>query len=229
VSSTIEREQQRVDQSPANGVWAEIDRLWLETLGRVVSRAAHEVKGALNGVSVNLEVVRARAERPDAPAAAVQRFAESASQQLETLIRMNDALLALARPVREPVAVASIVARLVALLAPSTAVEGGSLEFEDATTGAASTSARGNVVRLAVAAALLAAVERKGHARCRIEDRDGIVVRVTLAAGGAIAVPTAITAPLEAIGIRTNADAEGCALVFPRAVGSTQESGTHNA
>lgn len=229
MSSTIERERQRADQASSGGAWAEIDRLWLETLGRVVSRAAHEVKGALNGVSVNLEVVRARAERPQEPAAAVQRFAESASQQLETLIRMNDALLALARPVREPVEVSSIVARLVALLGPTTAVEGGSLELEDATTGIASTSVRGNAVRLAIAAALLAALERKGHIRCRIKERDGIVVRVTIAAGGAIDVSAAITDPLDAIGVRTQADAEGCSLVFPRAVAPAQVPGTHDA
>jgi len=40
-----------------------VDVLWLDTLQRICTRAAHELKGALNGVSVNLEVVRSRSER----------------------------------------------------------------------------------------------------------------------------------------------------------------------
>ena len=44
----------------------DIDTLWLRTLEEVVNRAAHEVKDSLNGVSLNVEVVRSRADRPGA-------------------------------------------------------------------------------------------------------------------------------------------------------------------
>ena len=59
--------------------------LWPAALQRALARAAHDVKDALNGVSVNLEVVRSRASRADTPASAVAPFAEAAAQQLERL------------------------------------------------------------------------------------------------------------------------------------------------
>jgi len=208
--------------------WAEVDRLWLETLGRVAARAAHEVKGALNGVSVNLEVVRSRAERPDAPASAVLRFAESAAQQLDGLIRLSDALLALARPVREPMDVAGAVARLVALLGPSTAAEGGTLRLEPAE-DEVTTAVRGNAVRLGAAAALLASLERKAQTTCRLESGETVVIRVSSSVGGPIPVPPAITQALAAVGVRVDDAADGCVLTFPRSGETPGASGTHNA
>ena len=53
----------------------DVGALWLLTLQRAVGRASHDVKDALNGVSVNVEVVRSRAARPEAPATAVAQFA----------------------------------------------------------------------------------------------------------------------------------------------------------
>ena len=228
MSSTIERAPQRTTATPGVEEWAEIDRLWLDTLGRVAARAAHEVKGALNGVSVNLEVVRSRAERVDAPASSVQRFADSASQQLERLIRMSDALLVLARPVREPMDVAATLRRLVALLGPSTASEGGVLQLE-VVDGEGAAGVRGNAVRLGAAAALLAALERKAVSGCRLESGEGIVIRVTSSADGAVVVPPAITQALAAVGVRVDTEAAGCALTFPRARGTASEQGTETA
>ena len=59
--------------------------LWLAALQRALDRAAHDVKDALNGVSVNLEVVRSRASRADAAASAVAPFADAAAHQLDRL------------------------------------------------------------------------------------------------------------------------------------------------
>lgn len=198
---------------------AEVDRLWLETLGRVVSRAAHEVKNALNGVSVNLEVVRSRAERPEAPASAVQRFADTASSQLEAVIRLNEALLSVARPVRGPVDVAVLLGRLTTLLAPAAAAEGGGLVVVDEgrADGEAGTALGGNVVRLGLAASLLAALERKAVTTCRVERGEDVVIRLDTSAGGRIALPPAITEALVAAGVRMDDAAEGCSLAFPRA------------
>ena len=60
----------------------EVAALWLATLQRAMGRASHDVKDALNGVVVNLEVIRGRAARPEMPAAAVAPFAEAAGQQV---------------------------------------------------------------------------------------------------------------------------------------------------
>ena len=53
------------------GGYGAADALWLETLQRICGRAAHELKGALNGASVNLEVVRSRATRAEALASSI--------------------------------------------------------------------------------------------------------------------------------------------------------------
>src|SRR5437762_998561 len=53
------------------------DELWLAVQQEICGRAAHEIKGALNGVSVNLEVVRSRAGQGK-PADAIQRYADAA-------------------------------------------------------------------------------------------------------------------------------------------------------
>lgn len=194
-----------------------LDALWLEAFERVASRAAHEVKGALNGVSVNLEVVRTRAARPDTLASTVLRFADSAAQQLDSLIRMNEALLVLARPVREPVDVAGVLSRLAALLGPSTHADGGRLDIEDEASGQeALTSVRGNGVRLALAAVLLEAMERKSVTTCRIARVGEVIVHVTSSAGGEIAMPSAFTDAVVVAGVRLDPLHDGCSLIFPR-------------
>src|SRR4030088_2224818 len=86
--------------------------LWLATLQRALARASHDVKDALNGVSVNMEVIRSRALRPDAPASSVVQFAEAAGQQLERLTTLIEAVLALGRAEREPADVGVVLRRI---------------------------------------------------------------------------------------------------------------------
>src|SRR5690242_8241108 len=159
------------------------EELWLDVLQRVCARTSHELKGALNGVAVNLEVVRSRSTRPEAAAASVAPFASSAADQLETVVEMTEALLKLARAPREPVDVSDTVACLVALLAPSVRADGGSLRMEvpSRELTAATTRANGNVVRLVIGAALLAAISRKGDIRCRVNVGDDTVFHVDCA------------------------------------------------
>jgi hypothetical protein len=133
--------------------------LWLELLQQVAGRSAHEIKGALNGVAVNLEVVRSRAEHPDAPASRVASFAESASAQLEALIRRTEALLVLARPPRGRGNVVRTLRSLGALLAPAAEVAGKPLELHLPGDGDGDTAADALVVRALLASALLAAAE----------------------------------------------------------------------
>src|SRR5215218_6101736 len=95
--------------------------LWLAALQRALGRATHDVKDALNGVSVNLEVIRSRAARVDAPASAVAPFAEAAAQQLERLTTLLDAVLALGRIERHPADVGITLRRVAALCSASNA------------------------------------------------------------------------------------------------------------
>src|ERR1700737_4723121 len=94
--------------------------LWLATLQRALARGSHDVKDALNGVSVNLEVIRSRAARPDTLASSVAPFAGAAGQQLERLTTLIEAVLALGRAEREPADV-GIALRRIAMVCGATA------------------------------------------------------------------------------------------------------------
>src|SRR5258708_35487021 len=97
----------------------DIGALWLHTLQRALTRAAHDVKDALNGVRVNLEVMRTRAGRTDMEATAIEPLAEAGVWQLERLTKLVDAVLALGRPEPEPVDIASVLRRVSVLCSAS--------------------------------------------------------------------------------------------------------------
>ncbi|HKN57290.1 MAG TPA: hypothetical protein VJV97_00460 [Gemmatimonadaceae bacterium] len=65
----------------------------VEAVREIVRRAGHELRNALNGVSVNVEVVRSRSER-EGPAKELTRFAEWARLQVDTATMLSEGLLA---------------------------------------------------------------------------------------------------------------------------------------
>src|SRR6478672_1000924 len=97
--------------------------LWLAIVQQLMGRASHDVKDALNGVAVNLEVIRSRVERDGVPASALAPFAGAAGQQLERLTSLLEALLAVGRSEREPVDAAAILRRVAVLCAASGATK----------------------------------------------------------------------------------------------------------
>jgi signal transduction histidine kinase len=66
----------------------------LEIVREMIRRAGHEIRNALNGVAVNVEVVRSRVTREGAPTD-VASFAERASSQVGEAGALTDGLLAL--------------------------------------------------------------------------------------------------------------------------------------
>jgi signal transduction histidine kinase len=204
-----------------------VDELWLDVLQQVSARTAHELKGALNGVAVNLEVVRSRSVKPDAPANAVAPFAASAADQLDAVVDMTEALLKLARPAREPVDVGETLNCLASLVAPSARAEGGSLRIETPTreiTGG-TVPAPGNVVRLLIGAALLAGLARKGDIRCRVEVGEETVVGIECVdAEGPLELPVDVLAVAAAADIRVQGEGQSISLAFPRAGVARQRS-----
>jgi signal transduction histidine kinase len=144
--------------------------LWLATLQRLVGRAAHEVKNSLNGVAVNLEVVRSRAARPGAGADAVARFAESAGEQFDRLTAQTEALLWLAREPREPCDVAMVAASLHALLGGvMLAGHGEPVLLLEPSGDSAPTGVPGEMVRLVLGEIVLAAIEQGRPVRLRVD------------------------------------------------------------
>jgi hypothetical protein len=59
----------------------------------IIRRAGHEIRNALNGVAVNVEVVRSRSGR-EGPAQELNSFAERASAQVREASVLTDGLLA---------------------------------------------------------------------------------------------------------------------------------------
>jgi hypothetical protein len=202
-----------------DGRIAEVEVLWLDALQQVAGRAAHEIKGALNGVCVNLEVVRSRAASQAAgPASAVARFAEAASGQLEELVAMNEALLALTRRPRDLVDVLATAGQLVALLGPVAKADGGALQIVGApSNGGGATSAPAAAVRLVLATAMLRALDRRTATTCRVEAGDGMVIRLECADGGTIELDPRVAAAAADAGIRVTGRPGGISLAFPRA------------
>lgn len=195
--------------------------LWPAALQRALARAAHDVKDALNGVSVNLEVVRSRASRADAPASAVAPFAEAAAQQLERLTALLDAVLALGRSERGPADVGITLRRLAALCSASNASSDARVVVRETLVGDAHTSVPSDAVRLALIAPLLDAVaSRRGESReaviCELTgDGDALVVR--LLADRPVPMPADVAEVLRAAGVRWTASAHDLSVVFPRA------------
>ena len=68
----------------------------LDVARELLRRAGHELRNALSGVAVNLEVVRSRAAR-DGSAADIQSFAERAASQISEASSLADGVLALTR------------------------------------------------------------------------------------------------------------------------------------
>lgn len=193
----------------------DVDGLWLAKLQEVVDRAAHEVKDALNGVTLNVEVVRSRAGKAELPATAIESFAEAAAAQLETLSRRVESVLALGRPARNPADVALTLRHLAELLVPAARADGGSLSIDGITTNAP-TSAPGTVVRLGLAAGLLAVSGKGRQGRCVLENGPEAVVRFSHESAGACDLDPATAAALAGHAVRIERSPRDLTLVFPR-------------
>jgi signal transduction histidine kinase len=197
---------------------SEIDARWLDALSRLVGRVAHEVKGALNGVSVNQEVIRSRAEKANTMAASLSSFAGAAAEQLEVVISLTDALLGLTRRA-EPTDVGVEVRRIAILLGAAARSDGKQLTLDDATALSAlgNTSAPSSAVRLAICESLLAAVEANTNIHCAVvADTRSPGIRIESSDGNAMSVGSEIVVAAADAGITIRAEPSAVCISFPR-------------
>jgi hypothetical protein len=184
--------------------------VWASALEALATYVAHDVRNALNGVAVNLEVVRGRAAR-GADASSITPFAAAAATQFERASAAVEALLAFARPEPGDVDVHGLVARLARL----TGVHGTQpVEIVGPPMGGSRTVAPPDIVRAAVARGVLSAL-REGRAACEITVDDGIFLRVTGADGASLSLDPELTALASAHGIRVAASGHTLELRFP--------------
>ena len=66
----------------------------LDIVREIIRRAGHEIRNALSGVAVNVEVVRSRVAR-EGPATEIASFADRASAQIGEATALTNALLSL--------------------------------------------------------------------------------------------------------------------------------------
>ena len=191
-----------------------------------MGRAAHEVKDSLNGVSLNLEVIRSRTSRAgggggggasDSQALAV--FSTAAAEQLELLSIRTEAVLFLTRQAREPADIALTLRHLASLLIPAAKADGNRLSIEGYQTSAP-TTAPASVTRLAVAAGLLALTKRRGAARCILEPGAETVVRFSHESASPFGLEGSIASAIAEHSIRTDRSGAELILVFPGHLGS---------
>ncbi len=202
----------------------DVGALWLRTLQRAVGRASHDVKDALNGVSVNLEVIRSRAARPDTPATAVAQFGEAAGHQLERLTTLIEAVLALARSEREPADVAVTLRRVGTLCGASASSSDAAIRIDvDSALESSLTRISGDVVRLAITAPLLefvAGTDRftpASDVMCTVLGDEDAVRVVISAADRRATMPEGIADAVRAAGVRWTEGKLDLTLIFPRA------------
>ncbi|MEO8624737.1 MAG: hypothetical protein ABI625_26880 [bacterium] len=201
----------------------DVGALWLQTLQRAIGRASHDVKDALNGVSVNLEVIRSRAARPDTHASAVMQFASAAGQQLDRLTTLIEAVLGLSRVSRSPADVAVTLRRVVTICGASASSADASVTLvEDGRMHSTETCVHEDVVRLALLAPLLDLITGTDRAHplsevtCTLAHADD-AVQVVIAAGGRRGtIPEGIAALLRGAGVRWT-EGDDLSLAFPRA------------
>ena len=194
-----------------------LDALWLATLQDVVSRAAHEVRDALNGVSLNLEVLRSRLDRPTVDTRTLASFATAASDQFELLSARAEALVFLVRPHRAaagPADVALTLRHLATLLVPAAKADGGRLEVNGADRSAQS-GAPATAIRLALAAGLLSLTKDGGASHCRLDSGSETVVRFSHESAGACSLEPAVASALTAHQIRLTTVGAELHIVFP--------------
>ena len=201
----------------------DVGALWLLTLQRAMARASHDVKDALNGVSVNVEVIRSRSARPDVAASAVAPFADAAGQQVERLTTLIEAILSLTRPERVPADVGLTVRRVITVCgASSSSADAGVTLMDTGSADAALTRVREDVVRLALMAPLLelvAGVDRSRRASdvsCTLGGDDEFVHVVLAAANRRASMPDSVADAARVAGVRWTEGEQDLSLAFPR-------------
>jgi signal transduction histidine kinase len=190
-----------------------LDALWLRCQQRLAAHVAHDLKGALNGISVNLEVVRGRSGDPNTHVSAVHRYAGAATEQLAIVIKMATALLSIGRAVRGSAEVSAVTRQVVGLLEDTLKSDGAKVELIVEGGFAGATSAPPSAVRLALTEPLMSAAVQKQDISVRVRATTEPVVEIQSQATFEI-FPDVGKALAEA-GIIFKTDGHGISISFP--------------
>jgi hypothetical protein len=197
---------------------ASVDELWLGVLQRLCDATAHDLKGALNGVALNVEVLRSRTDRTGVDAATLHQFAESAALELEAVIGASEAMLSLARPPRGAADIGRSVRDVAALLARPAVAGGGRFTVDKSLESMSPTSAAPAVVRAVVGALLWAVRDGFGEVTCaRAPGDSDTVLRVGWSErdGSRLALDPAIISMARDAAVHLDITESGATITFP--------------
>jgi signal transduction histidine kinase len=198
--------------------------LWLGALGRLAGRAAHELKNPLNGLALNLEVVRSRTVRGGTDVGALVPYATAAAQELERAIPLVEALLALARPLPNPVDLRLAMQPLLVLYGAIAKAGGGSLavvyEAEHMFV-----TADCDTVRALVAESLDVSVGANLEVAGKVGESDG-AISLRLVGGAGRPIATRMEQLAAEHHIRLNSDEDETLLLMPALARAAVDSNT---
>ena len=196
----------------------ELDGLWQEAFREFAAHARHEFRGAMNGVEVNMEVVRSRTAAGKFDHQALAPFLEAANDQLKEVQVRGESMHFFLRvhlgQVQEP-DVALTLKHLATILVPAAKGEGATLEVTGYDTSAP-TSAPAKAVALALASGLLALIKEGGSGTCQVKGGLEPVVRFSHQSASACSLGPVVTSTIAAEGIRVQEDDGELTLVFPK-------------
>lgn len=189
---------------------------WLGRLDELGRPAGHELRNALNGIAVNLEVIRSRSARIGHAAEGLTPFAEAAVEQVELLSGLLDVVLSLMRAQPEPVDLAQLLQRLGLLLDAIARGRGGSVAVTtpDAVVPMV-TGAAGGGARLMVLTLLLEAFDPTAELSCELAAATQPTLRVRRSGSPLPPPPEGLVSLAALAGASAASDAGGWVVVFP--------------
>jgi nitrogen fixation/metabolism regulation signal transduction histidine kinase len=198
--------------------------LWLSCFGRLAGRSAHELKNPLNGLALNLEVVRSRSARAGTEGSAIAPFAAAAASELERTIPLVEALLALARPLPIPVDLRTALQPLSVLYGAIAVAAGGSLAI-DFESEQLFVKGDGDTIRALLAEALDVTIGANLEISAKLGHSDDMIsLRMIGGAGRPIAAKMERFAAEH--DVRLSSDEDETALLFPALARAGVDSNT---
>jgi hypothetical protein len=203
---------------PVTGQAGDISALWLRELGNVIKASQHDMRNVLQGIGVNLEVVRSRLERDEEVVKAdrLRKYAVTASERFDQLTHCVDALLHLLDTGDEAFSVSRTVESLRSLLNAAGRVR---LSMEPGVADMRSNS--GELAgRLAVVHVVLCAVKTDRPVLCRASVELGGSLDVLIDSQTGYQVDEAVIQAVAAGMVGVRAVSSGIRISFPTRVSS---------
>lgn len=186
----------------------------------LADRAAHELRNALNGVAVNLEVVRSRLEKKGVDIGTVVPFATTASNSMEELTTFSEAFLTLARSPRQPADVGAMLKCIFAVLEPVARRTDDAVRFTAPPPGDGITDAAAEATRLVLLVTALEGVRTGASVACTVSPPKDRRFTLQFAGWFPIQVPDAIVTVARGADILLDAgSSDGVRWTFPAYTG----------